>query len=178
MSTNETDVVEIKTSAPRTLGLIGLSMLLTAFSAAIALDALPGEHIGIVNRAFGIAGVLFFGLGTAAWLWRHLRSRGTVLTLSREGIRDARIAPETIPWSAVRRFFTWEYSGQRILVLDVDPAVERTLHLSAIARWTRGANRKFGADGLCIATHGLKINYDELFELVRRHVLQAQAKGA
>jgi hypothetical protein len=174
MSTNETDVVEIKTSAPRTLGLIGLSMLLTAFSAAIALDALPGEHIDIVSRAFGIAGVLFFGLGTVAWLWRHLRSDGTVLTISREGIRDTRIAPETIPWSAVRKIFTWEYSGQRILVLDVDPAVERTLHLSAIARWTRGANRKLGADGLCIATHGLKINYDELFELVRRHVQQAQ----
>jgi hypothetical protein len=175
MSTNETDVVEIKTSAPRTLGLIFLSILLTAFSAAIALDVLPGERIGLVHRALGIVGVLFFGLGTAAWLWRHLGRRGVVLTISREGVRDTRIAPEMIPWSAVRRMFTWEYSGQRILVLDVDPAVERTLHLSAIARWTRKANRKLGADGLCIATHGLRINYDELFELVRRHVLQAQS---
>jgi len=175
MSTNGTDVVEIKTSAPRTLGLVLLSMLLTAFCAAIALDALPGERVDIFNRALGIVGVLFFGGGTAAWLWRLRRSRGTVLTISREGIRDTRIAPETIPWSAVRKVSTWEYSGQRILVLDVDPAVERTLHLSAIARWTRSANRKLGADGLCIATHGLKINYDELFELVRRHVQQAQA---
>jgi hypothetical protein len=176
MSTNETDVVEIKTSALRTLGLVFLSMLLTAFSVAIALDVLPGdERIGLVHRALGIVGALFFGLGTAAWLWRHLNRRGVVLTISREGIRDTRIAPETIPWSAVRRIFTWEYSGQRILVLDVDPAVERTLHLSAIARWTRKANRKLGADGLCIATHGLKINYDELFELVRRRVLQARS---
>jgi len=175
MSMNEANVVEIKTSAWRTLPLIGASVLMTALGAAIVLDVLPDSQAGIVHRVVGGLGVLLFGLGTIAWLWRQLGSGGAVLTISPEGIRDRRIAPETIPWSAIRRIFTWEYSGQRILVLDVDPAVERTLHLSRIARWTRRANRKLGADGLCVATHGLKIKYDELFELVRRHVLQARA---
>ena len=172
MSTNGTDVIEIKTSALGTLVLIGASAILAALGAAIALDLLPDSQAGIVHRVIGGAGVLFFGLGTIAWLWRQLGSRGAVLTISPEGIRDRRIAPDTIPWSAIRRIFTWERSGQRILVLDVDPAVERTLHLSRIARWTRGANRKLGANGLCVATHGLEIGYDELFELVRQRLLQ------
>lgn len=175
MSTNETDIIEIRISPLRTLALIGASVVLTAFGAAIAFDVFLGEPVGIVYRAIGVVGVLFFGFGTIAWLWRQLGSRGPVLTISPEGIRDTRIAPEVIPWPAIRRIFTWEYSGQRILVLDVDPAVERTLHLSTIARWTRGANRKLGADGLCIATHGLKINHDELFELVRQRLVQPRA---
>lgn len=172
MSTNGTNIVEIGNSAPRTLGLVGISVLMTALSAAVAFDVFPDQHVDIVYRAVGVIGMLLFGLGTIAWLWRQLGSRGPVLTISPEGIRDRRIAPETIPWSAIRDVFTWEYSGQRILVLDVDPALERTMHLSRMVRWTRGANRKLGADGLCVATHGLKITHDELFELVRQHLLR------
>lgn len=176
MTASGTNVIQIETSASRTLGLVALAVLMTALSAASALDMFPGEPIGIVNRAIGAVGVIFFGLGTIVWLWRQFNSRGPVLTISAEGIRDLRIAPETIPWRAIRKIYTWEYSGQRILVLDVDPETERTLHLSFIARWTRGANRKLGADGLCIAAHGLKIDYDEMFNLVQQHLLRGWAK--
>jgi hypothetical protein len=31
-----------------------------------------------------------------------------------------------------------------------------------IARWTRGANRALGADGLCVTAQGLKIDYPAL----------------
>lgn len=170
MSTNEPDVIEIRISVLRMFGLIIASVLLTAFGAAMALDLFLGEQVGIVYRAIGILGVLFFGVGTIAWLWRLLAGRDPVLTISPEGIRDTRIAPDPIPWSAIRNVSTWEHSGQRILVLDVDPAVERRLHLSTIARLTRSANRKLGADGLCVATHGLKIRHDELFDLIRQRL--------
>ncbi|MGH6925292.1 MAG: hypothetical protein ACRED5_16290 [Propylenella sp.] len=48
------------------------------------------------------------------------------------------------------------------MVLAVDPETERNLHLSRIARWSRGANRRLGADGLCVTAQDLKVSYDEL----------------
>jgi hypothetical protein len=169
MSTNEADIIEIKTSAWRTLALGGASLLMTTLGVAIALDLFPGSDVSVIRRVAGIAGALFFGACTIVWFWRYFGHGGVVLTISPQGIRDLRIAPETIPWSAVRKVSSWEHSGQRVLVLDVDPAVERTLHLSMIAKWSRGANRKLGADGLCVTAHGLTISYDQLWALVSRY---------
>jgi len=36
---------------------------------------------------------------------------------------------------------------------------------SRIARWSRGANRALGADGLCVAAQGLTIKFDSLLAL-------------
>ncbi|MGI9421957.1 MAG: hypothetical protein ACR2PA_02110, partial [Hyphomicrobiaceae bacterium] len=62
----------------------------------------------------------------------------------------------------VRNISTWQSSGQKVMVLDVDPNVECRLNLTRIARWTRGANRSLGADGLCVSAQGLKMTYDDL----------------
>jgi hypothetical protein len=155
--------------------LAGLGVLMTALSAAAALNIFPDTDIDVISRVAGAVGTLFFALCTVIWLRRTLSRDGAMLTISSQGICDRRIAAETIPWAAVRRISTWAFSGQRILVLDVDPAVEATLHLSAIAKWSRGANRVLGADGLCVTAHGLKIGYDQLFDLVRQHVPEAHA---
>jgi hypothetical protein len=50
----------------------------------------------------------------------------------------------------------------------IDPAVERKLTLTRMARWSRGPNRALGADGLCIATTGLKIDYPALLSICRQ----------
>jgi hypothetical protein len=170
-----TDTIEIETSPSRTLYLAGLGIFMTALGAVIALDAIPDEQLGTIERAFGAAAALFFGVCTLIWLWRLVAGRGPMLTISPQGICDKRVARETIPWSAVRKISTWEYSGQRILVLDVDPAVERTLHLTTIAKWTRRVNRSLGADGLCVTAQGLKISYDQLWELAARYAPPARS---
>lgn len=90
--------------------------------------------------------------------------QGTVVTLSPQGIRDIRIAPEVIPWSAIRNVSTWKSQSQRIMVLDVDPETESRLPLSKIARWTREANKKLGADGLCVTAQGINTDYDGLLD--------------
>jgi hypothetical protein len=58
-------------------------------------------------------------------------------------------------------------SGQKVMVLAVDPAVEAGLNLSRIARWTRQANRSLGADGLCVTAQGIKTTYATLFSTAR-----------
>jgi hypothetical protein len=124
--------------------------------------AMEGED----NTVIGLAGAGFFGLCFVLIVWRLISMRGPVVTLDPEGIRDTRIAAKVIPWSAVEQIGTWEAYRQKIIVISVPAAVEQTLELTRIARWSRGANRSLGADGLCITTQGLPVSHDQLMKLV------------
>src|SRR5262245_40416768 len=162
MAIEASRVVEISGSPWKVLGLSVLGVMMTALSAAIALRLFPGMRVDTYHELMGYAGAVFFGFCTAVGVWRLLTTSGPVVTITPEGIRDTRIAREFIPWSAIKRISTWEYRGQRVMVLAVDPEVERRLTLTAIARWSRGANRALGADGLCVTAQGLRIDYDTL----------------
>jgi hypothetical protein len=173
---NAADVIDIEGSPARLLLLTGLGVLMTAVSAVVALDALPGASPDLLTWAISAFGAVFFALCTLITLWRLLFTQGPVVTITPQGICDRRVAAEVIPWSAIRKISTWDHAGQRILVLGVDPVVEATLKLSAIAKYSRSANRALGADGLCITAQGLKISYDELWKLVQQRVPEA-ARG-
>jgi hypothetical protein len=153
--------VEIDASPFGTLGLAALGIIMTAASAVIAVHVIPVPPGSYVEFA-GYVGTVFFAACTVLILWRTFTAHGPVVTISREGIRDVRVAAEVIPWSAVRDVKVWESNGQRVMVLAVDRAVEAGLTLTRIARWTRGANRALGADGLCVTAQGLKIGFDAL----------------
>jgi hypothetical protein len=155
-------VVEISSSPWKMLGLSALGVLMTGLSVAIALQLFPGMQVDAFHQLMGYVGAGFFGLCTVLGFWRLLTTSGPVVTITPEGIRDTRIAREFIPWTAIGRISTWEYRGQRVMVLAVDPEVERGLTLTSIARWSRGANRALGADGLCVTAQGLRIDYDTL----------------
>jgi hypothetical protein len=156
MTTDTSRTLVIENSPARLLRLVGMGVVMTAVSVAVAL--MPGAAIGI----WGYLGIAFFGLCTVVILWHLLFSSGPVITISPEGIRDTRVAAALIPWSAVTGISTWEYSGQKAMVLAMKPGAEAGLGLTRMARWTRGANRALGADGLCITAAGLKIDYDAL----------------
>jgi hypothetical protein len=155
-------VLEISQSTWWMIVLAGLGILLTALSASIAFHLLPDIHPSSFQEFVTYAGIVFFAFATGLAIWRLLTVRGAVITITPEGIRDTRVAAEFIPWNAVAGISTWQYRGQRILVLAVDPSVESRLTLTRIARWTRGPNRALGADGLCVTATGLNISYDEL----------------
>jgi hypothetical protein len=155
--------VEIEASPVRMLGLAALGLLMTALSAAIALRVFPNVPPDTFVEFCGYAGTMFFAACTLLILWRAFTTHGPVVTITWEGIRDSRIAAELIPWSAINDIAIWEYRRQRVIVLAVDPAVEAGLTLTRMVRWTRGANRALGADGLCVTAQGLKIGFDELF---------------
>jgi len=61
-------------------------------------------------------------------------------------------------------------------VLAVDPAVEGALTLTAIAKWTRGANSAIGANGLCITALGLQADYDTLFATALAYARAAERR--
>jgi hypothetical protein len=160
--TDTSQVVEIETSYGKMLGALVLAAAATALSVAFALRLFPGIRAGSLAEFIGYGGVLFFGLGTIMAFRSLLRARGPIVTITSQGIRDTRVAAELIPWAAVHDISTWEYRKQRLMVLAVDPEVEKRLTLTRMARWTRNANRALGADGLCITAQGLKTDYDTL----------------
>jgi hypothetical protein len=162
MTIDTSRAVEIEASPVKLLGLAMLGVMMTALSAAIALRAFPRIQPGSFAEFCGYAGAVFFGACTLLALWRAFTSHGPVVTITREGIRDSRIATDLIPWSAVNDITIWKQHRQRFIVLAVDPAVEAGLNLTRMARWTRNANRSLGADGLCLGTNDLKIGFDEM----------------
>lgn len=163
MAIDTSATLEIRGSPWKMLGLCVLGAGMTLLSAAIAFDMLPGANPGLIARILGgWLGLVFFGACTVLIAFRALTTTGPVVKMSRDGITDTRVARRPIPWSAIRGISTWSHQGQQIMVLDVDPAIEAELGLTAMTRWTRKANRALGADGLCIASQGLAIGYDEM----------------
>lgn len=175
--TESAQVVEILGSPIKLLGLVVLGVLMTAVSAAVAIPLFPDFEPDVRTRLICYFGVAFFALCTGVAAWRLVRTRGPVVTITPDGIRDIRVAPEFIPWSAVKRISTWESYGQKMMILAVDPALERRLTLGPIARWSRGANRALGADGLCITAQGLKIDYPTLLEISQDRFQARRAGG-
>ncbi|HUI95625.1 MAG TPA: STM3941 family protein [Xanthobacteraceae bacterium] len=180
MSIDTHRAVEIEASPIRMLGFAALGLLMTALSAAIAVRAFPNVPPDSFAEFVGYAATVFFGSATLLVVWRAVTTHGPVVTITGEGIRDIRVAAEFIPWSAVSGIATWEYRRQRVMVLAVDPAAEAGLTLTRLTRWTRGANRALGADGLCVTAQGLKIGFDDLLatSLVYARAWQAGATAA
>jgi hypothetical protein len=170
-------VLEISQSPWRMIGLIAAGILMTVLSASIAFHILPDLRASLYQQFISYVGVAFFALCTVVLSWRLLTVRGAVVTVTPEGIRDTRVAAEAIPWKAITRISTWQYRGQKVLVLAVDPGIERGLSLTRAARWSRKANRALGADGLCIAATGLNIGYDKLLHTCMAYAQTARPSG-
>lgn len=158
--------LEVRQSPWQMLKLMVLAVGFVALSLALALPSYSGMTFRFPGNYFAMAvgwvGFLFFGTCLVLIGLRAATTIGPVLSLTPEGILDTRVAAQRIPWTAIHGVKTWEYSGQRILVLDVDPEVEANLHTSLITRLTRRANAGLGADGLSITTQGLLMPYDDL----------------
>jgi hypothetical protein len=170
MGPDTSRTVEIEGSPAKLAILLVCGVVMTAVS--VALLFIPDYRDDWFVRSIGYFGAGFFTLCTLIAVVRLWRARAPVVTISPQGIRDTRVAADTIPWRAIGRISTWSYQGQSAMVLAVDPAVERGLKLTTIARWTRKANAALGADGLCVSASGLKIDYATLLATAQAYARQ------
>jgi len=150
--------IEIEASPAKMAFLVVLGIGMTGLFLAMALGLIGAMAVGFM-LFLAWFGTAFFGLALFSAVRSMMTVRGVVLTLTPEGIRDRRILKAPIPWAAIRDISTWTYRGQRLMVLKVDPQSEKRLGFNATARWAHRINRLFGADGLCITSQGLKIDY-------------------
>lgn len=162
-------VVEIKGSPVKLFGLTLLGMGMTVLSAAIALQYISVED-GSFNQFMGWIGMLFFGLATAIGISRLFTFNKAVMTLSPAGLHDTRISARPVPWDAIEDFGVWEMQRQKIIVISVPPETESSIGLTRMARWSRAANTKLGADGLCFSAAGLSMSHAELLSSIGERV--------
>lgn len=115
-------------------------------------------------RLIGWLSIAVFGLFGAIALWRLLMQRGPVITFSPEGFRDIRVTHDIVPWTAIADLDTWRMSGQQVMIVGLKPDEEQKLRLTAIARMSRGANARLGADGLAVTAQGTKMSHEDLMK--------------
>jgi hypothetical protein len=138
------------------------------------MAAEPGD---VVLRVIFYGVAFVFALCTALALRRAFARPVWSVALSPQGIRDPRIASDVIPWAKVRGISRWSYGGTTTLVLDVEPAVEKSLSLTLLARLTRAPNRWFGADGLSVGAQGLNTDTETLFNTSLAYWQAARNRG-
>jgi hypothetical protein len=156
-------------SRARLLMFFGGSLLLTLLCAGLAYDWQQGRDITTPQVAICYIGAVFFGLATCRMLWRLITSRQPLLIISRVGIRDTRLAGETIAWSAVRKVLLWEQRTQKFVVLKVDPLIAQ--------RFTRGfatqalalLNKALGTDSVIVNAGGLTMDAETLLETCKQY---------
>jgi hypothetical protein len=176
MSIDTSKTLSIESSPWKLLFLGLLGILMTALSGAIAFGLIP---VSTLDYRYYVAwlGVLLFGACTVLAFWRALGSRGPVVILTPSGLTDTRVASAEIPWRGVQGISTWAHKGQKVMVLAVDPAIEKSLPLTRIARMTRRVNASLGADGLCVTAQGLKISYENLLMQASAYAEAAASGG-
>lgn len=152
--------------SPWKMGLVVLGCIgFVAASVLMIAGVIDGRRFGLDASTIGWIGVIVFGAFLLLALWRLISARGPVVTVSPRGLHDTRISEKMIPWDAVLGVSTWQMSNQKIIVVAVTPEAEQSIGLTRMVKWTRGANRSLGADGLCIAP-GIKVKIDDLLRLI------------
>jgi hypothetical protein len=158
-----TSKIEIKLSLLRLAGAWagGAAFVALGYWMTQATEGTTRHSPELVHWA-GYAAIAFFGGGVLLSVANTLAQSGPLLTLSPMGLRDTRISPDFIPWHSVDAIFTWAQHGQRMIVLQLHPGAEEKLRLTRMARISRRANARLGADGLVVATSGLNVGFDDL----------------
>ena len=167
MSTDTSQTIEFYASPARLVTLLLFSTMSTGIAAVLAFRLLPNMTNDPAATSAGYTGMVFFAFCAAVAIWRLVQQRKAAITLSPAGLRDVRVSAEPIPWRAIKSIATLQMQRQMVLVVAIDPAEEAHLTLTRVARWTRNANRRLGADGLVISPQGLTIGYPTLFYTCR-----------
>ena len=161
--------ITIGYSRGRLLMFFGANLLLTLLCAALAFMWQQGKNITTFEVAACYVGAVFFGLATFRMLWRLISARSPVVFISRVGIRDLRLADETIAWSSVRKIQIWEQRLQKFVVLKLDPLVAGRFSGGFLRRALSLMNKTLGADSVIVNAGGLTMDVKTLLEACRQY---------
>jgi len=156
-------------SVPRLLKMLAAGLFLTLLCAAIALNWLNIKTLSAFQITASYVGLAVCGFATLRVLWRLVLIRQPVLFITRVGIRDTRIADDTISWRSVRDVSVWRYRSQIIVVLKLDPLVADRFDVGLLKRVISVMNRAVGAEGVLINPGGLTIDGETLLETCKQY---------
>jgi hypothetical protein len=158
-------------SKVRLLKMLGAGLFLTLICAAVAFNWFHAKNITEFQTVACYSGVALFGFVTCRTLWRLVSTREPVLFVTRVGIRDTRIADDTISWRSVREISVWQYRSrsQKIVVLKLDPLIAERFAGGFLRHVMSLMNRAVGADGVLVNPGGLTMDGEALFETCKQY---------
>jgi hypothetical protein len=161
--------ITIGYSRGRLVVLFGAGLLLTLLCASLAFTWQQGKNITTFEVSACYVGAVFFGLATCRMLWTLIFARAPVVFINRVGIRDTRLAGETIAWSAVRKVQIGQQYAQKFVVLKVDPLVAERFSGGILSRALSMTNKSLGADGVIVNAGGLTVDAQSLVETCKQY---------
>ncbi|QOG17029.1 MULTISPECIES: STM3941 family protein [Bradyrhizobium] len=156
-------------SLARLLKILAAGALMTLVSAAIALNWFQIKTLTPFQITVCYVGLALFGLVTLRTLWTLLFARTPVVFITRVGIRDTRIADDTIAWRSVREISVWQFRNQKIVVLKLDPLIADRFDGGFLKRIVSMMNKAVGAEGVLINPSGLTIDGETLLETCKQY---------
>jgi hypothetical protein len=128
---------------------------------------LSGEQCDVATT---VAVLSLMGLAALHSIVRVLRRRAPIVTLAAEGIIDRRISPQLITWGAVQNVVFAGPIGQKICILQIEPAILAALPLQSHLK----SDRDHGIKGVALKSDGLDVGNWRLKRLIRRYRRQWQ----
>lgn len=156
-------------SLSRLLTFFGVGLLLTLLCAALAFSWQQGKNITTFEVSVCYIGAVFFGLGTCRMLWRLISVKDPVIFINRVGIRDTRLADETIAWSSVRKILIRQQRARNFVVLKLDPLVAKQFSGGFLTRALSLMNKSLGADSVIVNAGGLTMDAERLFDTCKQY---------
>lgn len=159
--------ITIGYSRGRLLMLFGACLALTLLFSGLAFTWQQGKGVTTFELAACYIGAVFFGLATCRMLWRLSTAKEPVVFVTRVGIRDTRLAEETIAWSAVRKILLSEQRTQKGVLLKVDPLIAGRLSGGFLTRALM--SKALGADGVIVNAGGLTMDVETLLDICKQY---------
>src|SRR4051812_7634348 len=156
-------------SLPRLFMLLGTGLVLTLLCAALAFNWHYVKDISTFQIALCYFGIVFFGLATCKMIWTLISSGEPVVFITRVGIRDTRIADDTISWRSVRDVSIFRYRSQKVVVLQLDPLLAERFDGGFLKRVLVLLNKPIGADGVLVNAGGLTMDGEPLFDTCKHY---------
>ena len=117
----------------------------------------------------------FFPLCGILWLRQALTS-GPIVAVGPRGVRDVRISPDRIPWSAIAGISERSIKGTHFFMMRIDPAFEATMRLTPLARLGHRGNAALGYLGYGITAAGLKGGFTALKRAIEDGAVRARGR--
>ncbi len=136
-------------------------VLIGLITARVGLDHVEEPGLLMSVALWGALVFLMIGISVAAAALRRLMAPKPLLRISRDGILDRNIAPETIPWHAIEEIYRSDSFGQHLMLrLDAERARRLAIH--------RGQASLAGPDGAAVAPgHALSVKgIDQPFDAI------------
>src|SRR3569623_1934008 len=153
-------------SRGRLLMLFGGCLLMTLVFVGLAFTWQQGKGVTTFELAACYIGAVFFGLATCRMLWRLTNARAPVVFISRVGIRDTRLAEETIAWSAVRKILLSEQRMQKGVVLKADPLIAQRFSVGLLTRALM--SKALGNAAVIVNAGGLPMDVETLLDTCKQ----------